>query len=71
MRATNEKLRDRARRIVEQAAQAPPDVAAAALNAAAGETRVAIVMLRTGDTAEAARERLQAAGGHLRQALGE
>src|SRR3954470_20672055 len=69
VRATNEKLRDRARRIVEQAAQAPPDQAAAALNAAGGETRVAIVMLRTGDTADAARDRLAAQT--LRDALGE
>src|SRR5262245_19756055 len=71
VQATNDKLRDRARRIVEQAADADPDDAAAALTMAAGDTRVAIVMLRTGTTPAEARERLTAAGGHLRRALGE
>jgi N-acetylmuramic acid 6-phosphate etherase len=71
VQATNEKLRDRARRIVEQAAQVPEDAAAAALAAAHGDTRVAIVMLRTGTSASEAAERLHAAGGRLREALGE
>ena len=56
VRATNAKLRDRARRIVADAAGVSPSAAAAALDAAAGDVKVAIVMLLTGaDAAEASR----------------
>jgi N-acetylmuramic acid 6-phosphate etherase len=69
MHATNEKLRVRAVRIVGQAAGVPDDVAAAALEAAAGEVKTAIVHLVRGlDTADARRV-LAANGGHLRSAL--
>jgi len=71
VRVTNEKLRDRARRIVEQAAAVGPEEAGAALTAAGDEAKVAVVMLRAGLSAGQARERLLAAGGHLRRALGE
>src|SRR4051794_3127314 len=69
VRVTNEKLRDRATRIVEQVAGAPQDRAAEALAAADDEARVAIVMLRAGVDAQTARERLE--GATLREALGE
>jgi N-acetylmuramic acid 6-phosphate etherase len=71
VRVTNAKLRDRATRIVEQATGAGHEEAAAALVAAGDEAKVAIAMLRLDVGAEAARERLAAAGGHLRRALGE
>jgi N-acetylmuramic acid 6-phosphate etherase len=71
VRVTNEKLRDRARRIVAQAAGVSLEEAAAALAAAHDEAKVAVAMLRLGTGAQAARERVAAAGGHLRRALGE
>ncbi|HET6549303.1 MAG TPA: N-acetylmuramic acid 6-phosphate etherase [Solirubrobacter sp.] len=71
VRVTNAKLRDRAQRIVEQVANAGPEQAAAALEGADDDAKVAIVMLRTGASAGIARERLAAANGHLRRALGE
>jgi N-acetylmuramic acid 6-phosphate etherase len=67
----NEKLRDRARRIVETVAGVGSDEADAALAAAGGSAKVAIVCLLEGLGAEAARERLTAAGGDLRTALGQ
>jgi N-acetylmuramic acid 6-phosphate etherase len=69
--ASNEKLRDRARRIVQTVAHVGPDEAEAALAAAAGSAKVAIVSLRTGLDAEAARAQLAASGGDLRTALGD
>ena len=69
VRVSNEKLRDRATRIVEQVSGAPRDRAAEALAAAGDEARVAIVMLRAGVDAQTARERLE--GATLREALGE
>ena len=71
VRVTNEKLHDRATRIVEQAAGASREDAAAALAAAGEDAKVAITMLRAGVDAERARALLDAAGGHLRRALGE
>jgi N-acetylmuramic acid 6-phosphate etherase len=71
VRVTNEKLRDRARRIVEQAAGVDTAAAAAALDSAGQDAKVAVTMLRAGVDAEDARARLAAADGHLRRALGE
>jgi N-acetylmuramic acid 6-phosphate etherase len=71
VRVTNEKLRDRATRIVEQAAGASREDAAAALDAAGEDAKVAIAMLRAGVDAERARGLLDASAGHLRRALGE
>jgi N-acetylmuramic acid 6-phosphate etherase len=71
VRVTNAKLRDRATRIVEQVAGVGRATAATALAAAGDDAKVAIAMLRTGSTPEAARERLAAADGHLRRALME
>jgi len=69
VRASNEKLRARIRRIVETATGAPADEIDAALAAADGNAKVAIVSLLAGvDAAEAAR-RLEAAQGSVREAL--
>jgi N-acetylmuramic acid 6-phosphate etherase len=69
--ATNEKLRLRARRIVRTATGAPPDEVDAALEAADGSAKVAIVSLLAGVDVESARTRLAAAKGNVRSALRE
>jgi N-acetylmuramic acid 6-phosphate etherase len=66
---TNEKQRARARRIVLLATGAPPDAVDAALAAAAGNARVAIVSLLAGVDAETARSRLTGANNNVRLAL--
>ena len=72
VRVTNEKLRDRATRIVEQVAGATARTAAAALGGGRrrrqGRDRRCCAPASTPD---GARERLDAADGHLRAALGE
>jgi N-acetylmuramic acid 6-phosphate etherase len=68
--ATNEKLRARARRVVRIATGATDDEVEAALAAAGGSAKVAIVSLLTGLDAETAAARLAEAGGNVRQALG-
>jgi N-acetylmuramic acid 6-phosphate etherase len=67
--ASNSKLRNRARRIVEVATDASPDEAAQALEAARGDAKVAIVSLLAGVSSEEARLRLKAAGGSVRRSL--
>jgi N-acetylmuramic acid 6-phosphate etherase len=67
--ATNEKLRARVRRIVRSATGAPPDEAEAALEAANGDAKVAIVSLLAGIDPDEARARLVAAEGSVRTAL--
>jgi N-acetylmuramic acid 6-phosphate etherase len=67
---TNAKLRDRARRIVEAAARVPARKAETLLAAAGGEVKTAIVMGRLDVPADEARERIKAARGHVRAALG-
>ena len=69
MPATNAKLRARAARMVELAAEVPAAAAAAALQAAAGEVKVAVLLARGWDAAKA-RAALEAAGGKLRAVLG-
>jgi N-acetylmuramic acid 6-phosphate etherase len=64
----NEKLRDRARRIVRDASGVDDQVAAAAL-AEAGDVRTAIVMAKLGVSREEAASRLEAAGGIVGKAL--
>jgi N-acetylmuramic acid 6-phosphate etherase len=71
VQASNEKLRARARRAVAVATAAPETEVAAAIAAADGDTKVAIVSLLAGVDAETARSRLVAAGGVIRQAVGE
>ena len=65
----NEKLRARARTAVAIATAVPEDEVDAAMAAADGDAKVAIVSLLAGVHAEAARARLEAAGGAVRQAL--
>ena len=71
LRATNEKLRARALRIVQKAAGADAVDARRALDGADGEVKTAIVMLRTATDAAGARARLERSGGNLRRALSE
>jgi N-acetylmuramic acid 6-phosphate etherase len=67
--ATNEKLRERVRRIVRQATGASEDEADRALEAAQGSAKVAIVSLLAAIDAETARARLAEAGGSIRSAV--
>jgi N-acetylmuramic acid 6-phosphate etherase len=67
--ASNEKLRARARRAVAQSTDASDDEVDAALEAAGGDAKVAIVSLLSGLDADAARARLDAAGGVVRRSL--
>jgi N-acetylmuramic acid 6-phosphate etherase len=69
VRASNEKLRDRARRIVVQATGAEADQVEKALGAADGEVKVAIIMLLAGLGATEARHKLAAHRGVVREAL--
>jgi N-acetylmuramic acid 6-phosphate etherase len=69
LRATNEKLRRRAVRIVAAAAGVPEREAAEALGRAGGRVPVAIVMIAARTTSEDAAGRLARAGGNVRQAL--
>ena len=65
----NEKLRARARSAVAIATAAPQSEVDAAFEAAEGDPKVAIVSLLAGVDAEAARSRLAAAGGVVREAV--
>ena len=67
--ATNAKLRARARRAVALATDASDEEIDAALDAASGDAKVAIVSLLSDVSAGEARERLEAAGGAIRRAL--
>ena len=67
--AGSEKLVDRARRIVVTATACSPAEAAAALAAAGGEVKTAIVALLAGLDPAAARRRLDQSGGIVRRAL--
>jgi N-acetylmuramic acid 6-phosphate etherase len=70
LRATNSKLRDRARRIVETLVGLSAQAAAELLGNCDGELKTAIVAGRTGCTPHEARMRLEAAGGQVRRAIG-
>ena len=67
--ASNAKLKARARRAVELVTGATGDEADAALEAARGDAKVAIVSLLAGVSADQARLRLKAAGGNVRRSL--
>ena len=67
--STNEKLRARARRAVSLATGAGDDAVDAALAAAGGDAKVAIVSLLGDVDAETARAQLERAGGNIRRAL--
>jgi N-acetylmuramic acid 6-phosphate etherase len=68
--ASNAKLRERARRAVGLATGAGDAEVDAALVAAGGDAKVAIVTLLSGIDPDSARERLDATGGSVRPALG-
>ncbi|MFG2887102.1 N-acetylmuramic acid 6-phosphate etherase [Streptomyces sp. NPDC048297] len=70
VKASNEKLVDRARRIVVEATGADSRTAADALEAAGGHAKTAIVMLLADCTAEEAVRRLDQAHGNTRAAIG-
>jgi N-acetylmuramic acid 6-phosphate etherase len=69
LRATNQKLRDRARRIVVQATGVEPQAAEQALTEAEGDVKVAMLMLLTGTRAGRARASLLSHRGRIRDAL--
>ncbi|MFD8148340.1 N-acetylmuramic acid 6-phosphate etherase [Streptomyces sp. NPDC059708] len=69
VRATNEKLRARSRRIVALATGAPDAEIEAALTATGGEVKHAILVLLGGVDGPTAARLLTAAHGHLREAL--
>ncbi len=69
LRATNDKLRRRAVRIVATAAGVPEDEAAETLARAGGRVPVAIVMILARATPHEAAARLARAGGSVRRAL--
>ena len=70
MRALNTKLRRRAAAMVARAAEVDEARAVAAVEAAGGDLRVAIVVARTGVDVERARAALDAHGQRVRAALG-
>ncbi|WP_327374895.1 N-acetylmuramic acid 6-phosphate etherase [Streptomyces sp. NBC_01216] len=69
VRASNEKLQARSRRIVSLATGAPDGRIEGALAAADGEVKTAILMILADIDARAAGRRLTDSGGHLRAAL--
>ncbi|WP_431980224.1 N-acetylmuramic acid 6-phosphate etherase [Streptomyces qinglanensis] len=69
LRASNEKLRARSRRIVELATGAPDEEIEAALTATEGEVKAAILTILGGVPAPDADRLLTASHGHLRAAL--
>lgn len=71
LRASNDKLRDRAERLVIATCGVERDAARALLQRADGHVKLAIVMHKLGLDAAAARARLDAAGGVIRQVLAE
>jgi N-acetylmuramic acid 6-phosphate etherase len=70
LKPTSAKLRDRSLRIVEAAARVPRSEALRLIDGAGGEVKTAIVMGRLKVSAAQARQRLAAARGHVRRALG-
>ena len=71
VQATNEKLVERAVRMVQAITGCDRDEAVAALDRCGGEVKTAVVSLALGLAAAAARECLHKNRGHLRAALGE
>jgi N-acetylmuramic acid 6-phosphate etherase len=71
LRATNEKLRIRSRRIVRLLTNLDDEGAGQLLTCCDGEVKTAIVVGRLGVSVDEARQRLEQHGGHLRTALKE
>ena len=69
LQITNEKLQDRALRIIEKATGATRSEAERALLGSGHEVKVAILMLLLGIDADLARERLRASSNRVREAL--
>ena len=69
VRATNEKLRNRARSIVMTVTGVDPDTAGAALEACGGSCKTAIVMLLLHVDRKEAEARLEAASGRIRDVM--
>ena len=69
--AWSEKLVDRGERIVMECGAPDRARARAAIDAAGGSVKVAVVMVRAGVGADEARARLMAAGGSVRKAAGD
>ncbi len=70
LRVTNDKLRNRALRILAQQASLPRDEALQMLTAANGRVKIALVMARLNVDADEAERRLAETGGRLRPLLG-
>ncbi|MCX5169857.1 N-acetylmuramic acid 6-phosphate etherase [Streptomyces antibioticus] len=70
VRASNDKLRARSRRIVALATGAPDAEIEAALTATGGEVKDAVLVLLAGVDGPSAARLLEESGGHLRAALG-
>ncbi len=66
---TNEKLKERATRIIETIAEVSTEAAARALDESQGDVRVAIVVAKTGESLEQSKRMLDHVGGSLRRAL--
>jgi N-acetylmuramic acid 6-phosphate etherase len=66
---TNRKLQRRGARILEEAAGIAPSAAEHALRRAGHNLPIALVMLKTGASADEAQIRLTGAGGNVRKAL--
>ena len=69
LEATNEKLRRRTARILEEAAGVDASTAEHALRQTGHDLPLALVMLKTGFTAQDARRRLRETGGNVHEAL--
>jgi len=69
LQATNAKLTERSKRIVQSLTGLSPDEAERLLKGCQGELKTAIVAQQLGQSPEEARGRLKAADGHLRKAL--
>ncbi|MEU5161306.1 N-acetylmuramic acid 6-phosphate etherase [Streptomyces sp. NPDC020875] len=69
LRASNDKLRARSRRIVSFATGAAADEIESALEATGGEVKPAILMILAGTDAKSAARLLEESNGHLREAL--
>jgi N-acetylmuramic acid 6-phosphate etherase len=69
LRPGSAKLRDRALRIIEAAGAVSREEAERLYDSTGGEVKTAIVMASCGLGVEPSRERLRAAGGHVRKAL--
>ncbi len=71
VKATNAKLRRRSVALTQRATDCGEAEAQAALDAAGGSVKQAVLMLRAGLDADTARRKLEAVQGSLREALGE